>query len=450
MKKLVYILSCLFLLSAGFAACSNETDDPPEQPSSHQNETPVDSASVEKDTTEVDSTDVDTVIYNDGDSLPMLEVGRSWNYVRTLANGMTDKVSLKLTGTMTIGSETAYKLAYCTPEDTVVRYAITQPTLYMNQLLFSYDLDNGQNKQGFFPFLLSWGASSFKWDYDGEPAFVQHLLGKLRVMDEIAVGGTKYKRYALFDENNKTVDLWISGIGSMKTGILVGERYQDVVGTDVLAFESLTDGEGRLLCRAADFTAPSIADVDYRPLVEDKKVWYCAGSSGYNMPKWQFQYFTDGDTIVGGQKCLRLFGQNHYMSGTTEYLCALYEKDRQVWFAEVGSDEFRLLYDFSMDYDETMTLTFKNIRGLSGSMTKQGDNYYYKDGQSWHAHMFDGPCIVEGIGSSKGLLMTLLVNRTGGSYSLLLCTVDDEVIYDSHVMNREEILPIALQKPMNK
>ena len=53
MKKLVYLLCCLLLLSAGFAACSNETDDPPEQPSSHQNETPVDSASVEKDTTEV-------------------------------------------------------------------------------------------------------------------------------------------------------------------------------------------------------------------------------------------------------------------------------------------------------------------------------------------------------------------------------------------------------------
>ena len=62
MKKLVYILSCLFLLSAGFAACSSETDDPPEQPSSHQNETPVDSIAVNNDTTEVDSTEAYTVI----------------------------------------------------------------------------------------------------------------------------------------------------------------------------------------------------------------------------------------------------------------------------------------------------------------------------------------------------------------------------------------------------
>ena len=32
---------------------------------------------------------------NEGDALPMLEAGRSWNYVRTHADGTTDKVSLE-------------------------------------------------------------------------------------------------------------------------------------------------------------------------------------------------------------------------------------------------------------------------------------------------------------------------------------------------------------------
>lgn len=62
MKKLVYILSCLFLLSAGFAACSSDTDDPPEQPSSHQNETPVDSTVINNNSSKVDSTGSYTVI----------------------------------------------------------------------------------------------------------------------------------------------------------------------------------------------------------------------------------------------------------------------------------------------------------------------------------------------------------------------------------------------------
>lgn len=46
MKKLVYLLSSLFLLSSGFAACSCDYDDPPEQPNSHQNEVPVDSVDI--------------------------------------------------------------------------------------------------------------------------------------------------------------------------------------------------------------------------------------------------------------------------------------------------------------------------------------------------------------------------------------------------------------------
>ena len=62
MKKLVYILSCLFLLSAGFAACSCESEDPPEQPNSHQNETPVDSTVIKNNSSKVDSTGSYTVI----------------------------------------------------------------------------------------------------------------------------------------------------------------------------------------------------------------------------------------------------------------------------------------------------------------------------------------------------------------------------------------------------
>lgn len=62
MKKKVYLLICLLLLSAGFPICSCNSDDPSDQPSSHQNETPVDSAIVNNDTTEIDSTEAYIVI----------------------------------------------------------------------------------------------------------------------------------------------------------------------------------------------------------------------------------------------------------------------------------------------------------------------------------------------------------------------------------------------------
>ncbi|MBR3011487.1 MAG: hypothetical protein IKH91_11900 [Prevotella sp.] len=49
MKKLVYLLNCLFLLTAALAACSSDYDDPPEQPDSHQNEVSVDSVDITQD-----------------------------------------------------------------------------------------------------------------------------------------------------------------------------------------------------------------------------------------------------------------------------------------------------------------------------------------------------------------------------------------------------------------
>ena len=62
MKKLVYLSSCLLLLSAVFAASSCDSDDPSEQPNSHQNETPVDSTIVNNDTTMIDSTEAYIII----------------------------------------------------------------------------------------------------------------------------------------------------------------------------------------------------------------------------------------------------------------------------------------------------------------------------------------------------------------------------------------------------
>ena len=48
MKKLFYLLGTL-LLTAALAACSSDYDNPPEQPDSHQNETPTDSVEITPD-----------------------------------------------------------------------------------------------------------------------------------------------------------------------------------------------------------------------------------------------------------------------------------------------------------------------------------------------------------------------------------------------------------------
>ena len=64
MKKLVYLLSSLFLLSAGYALCSCNSDDPSDQPSSHQNETHVNSIDTNSSADKLDENAIDSIHFS--------------------------------------------------------------------------------------------------------------------------------------------------------------------------------------------------------------------------------------------------------------------------------------------------------------------------------------------------------------------------------------------------
>ena len=54
--------------------------------------------------------------------------------------------------------------------------------------------------------------------------------------------------------------------------------------------------------------------------------------------------------------------------------------------------------------------------------------------------------MVEGLGSLRGLLFPILGNRTGAIYRLMLCTVNEEVKFDAHILPKEDILDVDLPK----
>ena len=384
----------------------------------------------------------------DRESLPLLELGRSWNYFRTNADGSLDVVSLKLERDTMIGKEKAYILSYCTPEKTITRFALQEPKSFHNAIVVSYDLNSGE-KQGFYPSQLWAGMSSCDWCmYYPDASYTQVLPGMLREFDQTEANGIVRERCTFYEDTDAGMckaDIWINGIGSQKSGILIGDRLADVVGEDALQFVSLTKADGTELFRADDFELHLNTKPSYRKLAEDKKVWYCASfPSGTNRKiANHYQYFTDGDTLINGQDCYKLYGQNHYMSGKVEYLCGIYEKDRQVWFIEKDSETPRLLYDFSMDYDDMMELSFEKIEGKGGTIIKNGDEYFVRDQQLWHAHLFGKMVSIEGVGSTRGLLTPLMAGVTGGEWRLLLCTVDGEMLYDAHMLDRDEVLSLS-------
>jgi hypothetical protein len=171
---------------------------------------------------------------NEGDALPMLEAGRSWNYVRTHADGTTDKVSLEFTDTVTIGKIINYRLVYRTPEGTTSRYMI----LESDYRLYVYEPEDVMKKQ----ILLE----IYPWI-----GYQLNGAGTLRVKDNVHVRGVVRQRCLFYsDGNDEPADIFVSGVGSRQYGLLSADSYADIVGSDVLAFESLTDKYGTVLFSA--------------------------------------------------------------------------------------------------------------------------------------------------------------------------------------------------------
>lgn len=63
-------------------------------------------------------------------------------------------------------------------------------------------------------------------------------------------------------------------------------------------------------------------------------------------------YFINGDTIVGGYSCYKLYRSDD--TGTS-YHCAMYEEGSKVFYIPQGSSDLKLLYDFSKGIREELT-----------------------------------------------------------------------------------------------
>ncbi|MBQ9637212.1 MAG: hypothetical protein IJV36_04855 [Prevotella sp.] len=371
------------------------------------------------------------------ESVSLLSPGRSWNYVRINTDGTRDNVSLKLVGVSEYDGRPAYTLAYCTPESTKERCLLQEGASPDEICLLRVGEDNIRERLSAFSTQISYGSSSYEWWLDGSSQSVA-LPGTLRQRDEVEVSGVRRLRSYFFREGSEEpVDIWVSGIGSWRDGILPSCRIADIVGSDSLEFESCADGDGHILFSKADFQTPRQKDV-YRPLLEDHKVWYCASfypsgvvAGGTPQVAWYYQYFTEGDTIVSGRQCHKVFGSNHLHNGETAYLCAMYEQDGKVWCIERGSAESCLLYDFTMGYDEEISVEFTSLGLPFRTAKKIGDSYFTDDAGEWHAHIYQNMNLVEGIGPDSGLLWPMADdNTTGGFREVVLCTVNGDVIWD--------------------
>ena len=176
-------------------------------------------------------------------------------------------------------------------------------------------------------------------------------------------------------------------------------------------------------------------DLPYRPLVEDGKRWTYDNfletrPDEYNYNYW---YYLEGDTVINGKTCLKMYSENEYNDGKVSYKGALYEKDKKVFFVNEEDGTFVLLYDFNCKEGDEITIAegVMTVVRISTKVYEGRTLRIFELASQELAHLPDADFMhiywMEGIGSTKDFFgMTPL---PGNNRGIVRCEVNGEVLY---------------------
>ena len=101
---------------------------------------------------------------------------------------------------------------------------------------------------------------------------------------------------------------------------------------------------------------------DYRPFIEDGKVWVSHQNiplNPYRGASIRYDYF-DGDTLVCEKNCKRWIQEYRAADGQTilyQFVISAYEENRRVYFFFSGDNEAHLLFDYGAISGDTLTVS---------------------------------------------------------------------------------------------
>ena len=241
-------------------------------------------------------------------------------------------------------------------------------------------------------------------------------------------------------------DIWIEGIGSASSGIEDQKpNHEPPVRTtsDYTYFVSCYEN-GECIFTADDFNTQTSTKPDdeiaYRPFVEDGKVWKVGTISGNPVQVVDYYYF-DGDTIIDGKTCKQMMCQRHVspnhpdfaaMSQIPSLRCvgAWYEEDKKVYmYNEIK--QLGMMYDFSLEANETLLFdNYPYVIGPKQTGSLNGFKGIYRD-VMWRGNEDPYYCTtwLEGVGGIDGPTVNVYYGKEYWAFTLMSCTVGDEVIY---------------------
>ena len=189
----------------------------------------------------------------------------------------------------------------------------------------------------------------------------------------------------------------------------------------------------------SDFNDDEDTEAEYRPFVEDGKVWKVGTIptvSGNPVQVVDYYYFA-GDTIVGGKTCKQMMCQRYVSPGFSDAAPSLtkvgawYEEDKKVYFYDERKQSVMLKYDFTIWDNGSVQLIDdyppfiigpKQTGGLEGFKGVYRDVMINQDVRitTW----------LEGVGGIDGPTRNAYPEAADRMPEFLMsCTVGDEVIY---------------------
>jgi len=192
---------------------------------------------------------------------------------------------------------------------------------------------------------------------------------------------------------------------------------------------------------------------DYRPLVEEGKTWWMRHNAPEN-PNWPtpfyYSYYISGDTLIGGTSYKKLWVDNWYNKGLTEYEMALREEGKKVFFVPKGKDKEYVLYNFNCYVGQSVKIdswknpgtfdfdmdVFEELDGVFAGMERKMYQVravipdlkdWEKESEEYEQKKF---WWIEGIGSERGPLTSDGPGGLGNPHYFKRCELNGEVIFD--------------------
>ena len=183
----------------------------------------------------------------------------------------------------------------------------------------------------------------------------------------------------------------------------------------------------------------------YRPMIEEGKVWKVGEILSNPVQLVEYYYF-DGDTIIDGKTCKQMMCQRYvspehpnydYLAQrpSLSYVGAWYEEDKKVYTYDTTSQQFTMMYDFSLGDNDTLVVNRNNqdyrfVIGPRQTGGLKGFKGVYREIR-WcdEPGRHYSPTWLEGVGSIDSPTANFYFGYVDPSRFLMSCTVGDEVIY---------------------